>query len=85
MYSHNKLCKLAHKIEKEYGHVVLCTEYKTALFHAHLENGIESLKRASNLLEKENDHDCEEHWSEGSLFAIFILMTFIMLILCLIY
>lgn len=50
MYSINKLQEAAKKLEDKYGEIVLDTDYKTTLFHAHLDTAIGSLDRAAELI-----------------------------------
>lgn len=74
MYS-NQLFKQAQEIRAKYKDLRLESDYKNALFHAHLNSGLENLEKAANILGPCDVTDEDE--SDSWLFAVFLFMVLV--------
>lgn len=77
MYRRNKLTRLAHRIKGNYGHIVLDSDYKTALFRGHIDGATEHLKKAGELL---GDTCIEDDDVESDFFNYFLAAVVVLLI-----
>lgn len=69
----NELILEVQRIRAKYKDIKLDSEYKDALFHAHLNSGLESLEKAANIL---GPCPCsEEDESDSWLFFVFLIMV----------
>ena len=73
MYSSNTLHKVAEEISDKYAAVILDSDYKTELFHTHIDIATQSLKRASQLIgEVDNKPDTIDSFLNAFVFVLFI-------------